>query len=129
MQVRKAVIPAAGLGTRVLPASKAVPKEMLNIVDKPAIQYIVEEAAHSGITDILIILGRGKGIVEDHFDRAPELEQALETDLQTEWELPPETDRTTSREMVQAPQEMARAPEMQEAALPEPLSPGTKAPE
>ncbi len=77
MQVRKAVIPAAGLGTRVLPASKAVPKEMLNIVDKPAIQYIVEEAAQSGITDILIILGRGKGIVEDHFDRAPELEQAL----------------------------------------------------
>ena len=77
MTVRKAVIPAAGLGTRVLPASKACPKEMLPIVDKPAIQYIVEEAVASGITDILIITGRGKGIMEDHFDRAPELEERL----------------------------------------------------
>ena len=76
-KIRKAVIPAAGLGTRVLPASKACPKEMLNIVDKPAIQYIVEEAVASGIEDILIITNRGKGIMEDHFDRAPELEERL----------------------------------------------------
>lgn len=75
--VKKAVIPAAGLGTRVLPASKACPKEMLNIVDKPAIQYIVEEAVRAGITDILIITNRGKGIIEDHFDHAVELESAL----------------------------------------------------
>ncbi len=77
MKVTKAVIPAAGLGTRVLPATKAMPKEMLTIVDKPAIQYIVEEAVNSGITDILIITNRGKGIMEDHFDRAPELEERL----------------------------------------------------
>ena len=77
MKIRKAVIPAAGLGTRVLPASKACPKEMLNIVDKPAIQYIVEEAVASGIEDILIITNRGKGIMEDHFDSAPELEERL----------------------------------------------------
>ncbi len=77
MKVRKAVIPAAGLGTRVLPASKAMPKEMLPIVDKPAIQYIVEEAVASGITEILIITSRGKTTVEDHFDRAPELEARL----------------------------------------------------
>ncbi len=76
-KVRKAVIPAAGLGTRVLPASKAMPKEMLPIVDKPAIQYIVEEAVNSGIEDILIITSRGKGIIEDHFDRMPELEARL----------------------------------------------------
>ena len=75
--VRKAVIPAAGLGTRVLPATKAMPKGMLPIVDKPAIQYIVEEAAASGIEDILIITNRGKGLLEDHFDRAPELEARL----------------------------------------------------
>ena len=78
MKVTKAVIPAAGLGTRVLPATKAMPKEMLTIVDKPAIQYIVEEAVNSGITDILIITNRGKGIMEDHFDRAPELEVRLQ---------------------------------------------------
>lgn len=77
MSVKKAIIPAAGLGTRVLPATKAMPKEMLPIVDKPAIQYLVEEAVKSGITDILIILGRNKGIIEDHFDRNPELEVAL----------------------------------------------------
>lgn len=77
MKITKAVIPAAGLGTRVLPATKAMPKEMLPIIDKPAIQYIVEEAAKSGITDILIIISRGKSIVEDHFDRAPELEKNL----------------------------------------------------
>ena len=77
MKIRKAVIPAAGLGTRVLPASKAMPKEMLPIVDKPAIQYIVEEAVASGIEDILIITSRGKTTVEDHFDRNPELEAKL----------------------------------------------------
>lgn len=77
MKVTKAVIPAAGLGTRVLPATKSMPKEMLPIVDKPAIQYIVEEAVHSGITDILIITNRGKGLIEDHFDRVPELEARL----------------------------------------------------
>lgn len=77
MKVTKAVIPAAGLGTRVLPVTKALPKEMLPIVDKPAIQYLVEEAVNSGIKDILIITNRGKGIIEDHFDRAPELEQKL----------------------------------------------------
>lgn len=77
MRVTKAIIPAAGLGTRVLPATKAMPKEMLPIVDKPAIQYIVEEAVAAGIRDILIITGRNKGIIEDHFDRAPELETAL----------------------------------------------------
>ena len=77
MKITKAVIPAAGLGTRVLPATKAMPKEMLPIVDKPAIQYIVEEAVAAGITDILIITNRGKGIIEDHFDRTPLLEETL----------------------------------------------------
>lgn len=77
MKVRKAIIPAAGMGTRVLPASKAVPKEMLNIVDKPAIQYIVEEAFRSGIEEVLIITNRGKGAIEDHFDHAYELEDKL----------------------------------------------------
>ncbi len=77
MKIKKAVIPAAGLGTRVLPASKSMPKEMLPIVDKPAIQFIVEEAVKSGIEDILIITSRGKTTVEDHFDRAPELEEKL----------------------------------------------------
>lgn len=77
MKVRKAIIPAAGLGTRVLPASKAIPKEMLNIVDKPAIQYIVEEAFNSGIEEVLIITNRGKGAIEDHFDHAYELESKL----------------------------------------------------
>lgn len=77
MKVRKAIIPAAGLGTRVLPASKSVPKEMLNIVDKPAIQYIIEEAVAAGIEDILIITNRGKGAIEDHFDHSFELEANL----------------------------------------------------
>ncbi len=76
-KVTKAVIPAAGLGTRVLPATKAMPKGMLPLVDKPAIQYLVEEAVRSGITDILIILGRNQSIIEDHFDRSPELEEKL----------------------------------------------------
>lgn len=78
MKIKKAVIPAAGLGTRFLPATKAIPKEMLPIVDKPTIQYIVEEAIASGIEDILIITGRNKGSIEDHFDRAVELEDNLE---------------------------------------------------
>lgn len=77
MTIKKAVIPAAGFGTRVLPATKSMPKEMLPIVDKPAIQYIVEEAVKSGIEDIMIIVSRGKTVVEDHFDRSPELEKAL----------------------------------------------------
>lgn len=77
MRVRKAVIPAAGLGTRILPASKSTPKEMLSIVDKPAIQHIVEEAVAAGITDILIITNRGKGVIEDHFDHSFELEANL----------------------------------------------------
>jgi UTP--glucose-1-phosphate uridylyltransferase len=76
--VTKAVIPAAGLGTRFLPAAKAQPKEMVALVDKPAIQYVVEEAAQNGITDVVIITGRGKGSVEDHFDRSFELEYRLE---------------------------------------------------
>lgn len=78
MKITKAVIPAAGFGTRVLPATKSFPKEMFPIVDKPTIQYIVEEAVSAGITDILIITNRGKGLIEDHFDRSPELEQILE---------------------------------------------------
>ena len=76
-KVRKAIIPAAGLGTRFLPATKAMPKEMLPIVDKPTIQYIIEEAVASGIEDIIIVTGKGKRSIEDHFDNAPELEQNL----------------------------------------------------
>ena len=78
MKVKKAVIPAAGLGTRFLPATKSQPKEMLPLVDKPAIQYVVEQAVDAGITDILIITGRGKRTLEDHFDRSFELEHHLE---------------------------------------------------
>ncbi|SFE49476.1 UTP--glucose-1-phosphate uridylyltransferase GalU [Alteribacillus iranensis] len=77
MKVRKAIIPAAGLGTRFLPATKAQPKEMLPIVDKPTIQYIVEEAIDSGIEDIIIVSGRGKRAMEDHFDKSYELEETL----------------------------------------------------
>lgn len=77
LRVRKAIIPAAGLGTRFLPATKAMPKEMLPIVDKPTIQYIVEEAISSGIEDILIVTGKGKRAIEDHFDNSFELEQNL----------------------------------------------------
>lgn len=76
-EVRKAIIPAAGLGTRFLPATKAMPKEMLPIVDKPTIQYIVEEAIESGIEDIIIVTGKGKRAIEDHFDNNFELEQNL----------------------------------------------------
>jgi len=75
--VLKAVVPAAGLGTRFLPATKATPKEMLPIVDKPAIQYVVEEAVDAGLSDVLMITGRSKRSIEDHFDRAYELEEAL----------------------------------------------------
>ncbi len=77
-EVKKAVIPAAGLGTRFLPATKAQPKEMLPVVDKPAIQYVVEEAVAAGLDDVLMITGRSKRSLEDHFDHAVELEQALE---------------------------------------------------
>jgi UTP--glucose-1-phosphate uridylyltransferase len=76
--VTKAVVPAAGLGTRFLPATKATPKEMLPVVDKPAIQYVVEEAVSAGLDDVLLITGRSKRSIEDHFDRAYELEEALE---------------------------------------------------
>ncbi|HIT90908.1 MAG TPA: UTP--glucose-1-phosphate uridylyltransferase GalU [Candidatus Merdenecus merdavium] len=84
MEVRKAIIPAAGLGTRFLPATKAQPKEMLAIVDKPTIQYIIEEAVASGIQDIIIVTGRNKRSIEDHFDRSIELELELEKTQKTE---------------------------------------------
>src|ERR1044071_4707628 len=77
-KVRKAVLPAAGLGTRFLPATKAQPKEMLNVVDKPQIQYVVEECVASGIEHIIIVTGRGKNSIEDHFDSNPTLERFLE---------------------------------------------------
>jgi UTP--glucose-1-phosphate uridylyltransferase len=77
LEVRKAVIPSAGLGTRFLPATKATPKEMLPVIDKPTIQYVVEEAVAAGLADILMVTGRNKRPVEDHFDRAYELEEAL----------------------------------------------------
>ena len=76
--IRKAVIPAAGFGTRFLPAAKSQPKEMLPIVDTPVIQYVVEEAVAAGITDILMIIGKGKRAIEEHFDRNFELESELE---------------------------------------------------
>src|SRR5260370_24526614 len=82
--VTKAVIPAAGLGTRFLPATKATPKEMLPVVDKPAIQYVVEEAVAAGLDDVLLITGRSKRSIEDHFDRAYELEEALAAKDDTE---------------------------------------------
>ncbi|OAB41819.1 UTP--glucose-1-phosphate uridylyltransferase GalU [Paenibacillus antarcticus] len=85
MKIRKAIIPAAGLGTRFLPATKAMPKEMLPIVDKPTIQYIVEEAVASGIEDIIIVTGKGKRAIEDHFDYSFELEHNLES--QEKWDL------------------------------------------
>jgi len=84
MSVRKAVIPAAGLGTRFLPATKAQPKEMIPVVDKPGIQYVVEEAVRAGISDILIVTSRGKETMGDHFDRDPELERHLEAKDKTE---------------------------------------------
>ncbi|MFD2628868.1 UTP--glucose-1-phosphate uridylyltransferase GalU [Oceanobacillus kapialis] len=84
MKVKKAIIPAAGLGTRFLPATKAQPKEMLPIVDKPTIQYIVEEAVASGIEDIMIVSGRGKRAIEDHFDISYELEETLAKKQKTE---------------------------------------------
>ena len=77
-KIRKAVFPAAGLGTRFLPATKAIPKEMLSLVDKPLIQYVVEEAVAAGCTEIILVTSRGKSAMEDHFDRSPELEAALE---------------------------------------------------
>src|SRR5213593_3728224 len=77
-RVRKAVFPAAGLGTRFLPATKAQPKEMLPLVDKPIIQYVIEEAVAAGLTNIIIVTGRGKNAIEDHFDTSYELEKLLE---------------------------------------------------
>lgn len=91
MNIKKAVIPAAGLGTRFLPATKAQPKEMLPIVDKPTIQYIVEEAVAAGIEDIMIVTGRGKRAIEDHFDKSYELEETLAQ--KGKWELLKETQR------------------------------------
>ncbi len=96
MKIKKAIIPAAGLGTRFLPATKAQPKEMLPIVDKPTIQYIIEEAVHSGIEDIVIVNGRNKGSIEDHFDRSVELEMELES-----------KDKEEELEMVKSISEMA----------------------
>ena len=87
MKIKKAIIPAAGLGTRMLPATKAMPKEMIPIVDKPAIQYIVEEAAVSGITDILIIISDEKSIIEEHFSKSPELEKKLKAGGESKKEL------------------------------------------
>jgi UTP--glucose-1-phosphate uridylyltransferase len=78
MKIRKAVIPAAGLGTRFLPATKVLPKELIPVVDRPGIQWAVEEAVRAGIEDVLIVTSRGKSLLEDHFDRAPELESKLE---------------------------------------------------
>src|SRR3970040_42585 len=83
-KVTKAIIPAAGLGTRFLPATKAMPKEMLPIVDKPVIQYVVEEIVASGIGDIIIVTGRGKRAIEDHFDRSKDLEDFLKETGKTE---------------------------------------------
>lgn len=85
MSVRKAVIPAAGLGTRFLPATKSQPKEMLPVVDRPGIQYVVEEAVRAGLDDILVITSRGKTTLEDHFDRSIELEAHLERTGKTEY--------------------------------------------
>jgi UTP--glucose-1-phosphate uridylyltransferase len=84
MKLKKAVIPVAGLGTRFLPATKAVPKELLPIIDVPSIQYVVQEAVDSGIQEIIFVTGRGKDAIEDHFDEAPELEQILAERGQTE---------------------------------------------
>src|SRR5947207_13415828 len=78
MRIRKAVLPVAGLGTRVLPASKVIPKEMLPLVDKPTLQYIVEEAVAAGIEEIIFVTSRSKRSIEDHFDMFPELEMVLE---------------------------------------------------
>ncbi|GAA0109169.1 hypothetical protein UT300015_21830 [Clostridium tertium] len=84
-KIKKAVIPAAGLGTRFLPATKAQPKEILPIVDKPTIQYIIEECVQSGIEEILIITGRNKKCIEDHFDKSIELELELESKKCLKW--------------------------------------------
>src|SRR5215213_8089455 len=83
-RVRKAVLPVAGLGTRVLPGAKATPKNLLNVVDRPILSYIVEEARAAGIEHFVFIVGRGKGAIEDYFDRMPEIEDALEAKGKTE---------------------------------------------
>src|SRR5687768_16088973 len=85
MKVRKGVLPAAGLGTRFLPATKSQPKEMIPVIDKPAIQYAAEELVRAGVDDILVITSRGKVSVEDHFDRSIELEHFLESAAKTEY--------------------------------------------
>src|SRR5438477_3492849 len=79
MTIRKAVIPAAGFGTRMLPAAKAVPKELLPVLDRPTIQYVVEEAARGGVSDVLLITSRGKGAIEQHFRPHPALEERLKS--------------------------------------------------
>lgn len=94
MRIRKAIIPAAGLGTRFLPATKAMPKEMLPIVDKPTIQYIVEEAVASGIEDIIIVTGKGKRAIEDHFDNSFELEYFLSD--KSKWDLLNEVQKSSN---------------------------------
>src|SRR5271154_5596518 len=109
-KVRKAVFPAAGMGTRFLPATKAMPKEMLCLVDKPLIQYGVEEAVAAGCTEIIIITGRGKSTMEDNFDSSPELEAAL---------LPKH--KTAPPEVVHSVNPLARAPYTRQ---PEPLGLG-----
>ena len=84
MPVTKAVFPVAGLGTRFLPATKVLPKEMVTLVDRPAIQYVMEEVVACGIRDVILVTGRGKTAIEDYFDRSPELERLLEIKGQTE---------------------------------------------
>ena len=85
MKINKAVIPAAGFGTRVLPSTKSMPKEMYPLIDRPTIDYIVREAVDSGIKDILVITSRGKNTIEDYFDESPELEKSLENGSALEW--------------------------------------------
>src|SRR6478752_8456292 len=97
MRIRKAVLPVAGLGTRVLPATKAIPKELLPLVDKPTLQYIVEEAVEAGIEEIILVTSRSKRAIEDHFDSFPELEQTLER-----------KGKTKELKAVRRPQELAK---------------------
>src|SRR5262245_31809947 len=103
-KVRKAVLPVAGLGTRFLPVTKAIPKEMLPIVDTPSIQLIVEECVASGIEEVVLVTARGKSALEDHFDRAPELEAALAS-----------RNKTADLELVRRPTEMARVVSVRQA--------------
>jgi UTP-glucose-1-phosphate uridylyltransferase len=102
-RVRKAVLPAAGLGTRFLPATKAQPKEMLAVVDKPLIQYVVEECVASEIENIIIVTGRGKNAIEDHFDSSPELEHFLVSKGKSELAKPSATRGRKSRSALDTP--------------------------